>query len=123
MPEFHGTIDDLKAGVEATDIDGTWSERPNYCWKFTSKDRAGLNWASRTGKIWFDGPDAPKKQLADAVEAVLGVGAPKADDNRTIFVVHGHDPVAREQLERALSQARARQARSAIALRDRETSE
>jgi hypothetical protein len=26
MPEFHGTIDDLKAGVEATGIDGVWSE-------------------------------------------------------------------------------------------------
>jgi predicted nucleotide-binding protein len=102
MPEFHGTIDDLKAGVEATGIEGAWSERPNFCWKFTAKDRGGLNWASTTGKIWFDGPDGPMKQLAEAVEAVLGSGTPKADDNRTIFVVHGHDPIAREQLELVL---------------------
>jgi predicted nucleotide-binding protein len=102
MPEFHGTIDDLKAGVEATGIEGEWSERPNYCWKFIAKDRGGLNWASTTGKIWFDGPDFPKKQLADAVEAIFDIGPPKADDSRTIFVVHGHDPVAREQLELVL---------------------
>jgi predicted nucleotide-binding protein len=102
MPKFHGTVDDLKAGVEAAGIEGSWSERPNYCWKFTSNERAGLNWASTTGKIWFDGPDAPKRQLSDAVESVLSIGAPKADDNRTIFVVHGHDPVAREQLELVL---------------------
>jgi hypothetical protein len=74
MPEFHGTIDDLKAGVAAAGLEGTWSERPNYCWKFTSKNRGGLNWASSTGKIWFDGPDDPKRQLSDAVEAALGVG-------------------------------------------------
>jgi predicted nucleotide-binding protein len=102
MPEFYGTIDDLKAGVEATGIDGAWSQQPNSCWKFTANDRGGLNWASTTGRIWFDGPDRPKKQLAEAVEAVLGVGAPKADDNRTIFVVHGHDTDAREQLELVL---------------------
>jgi predicted nucleotide-binding protein len=102
MPEFNGSIHDLKAGVEATGIEGAWSEQPNHCWRFTAKDRGGLNWASTTGKIWFDGPDGPKNRLADAVEAVLGVGPPKADDNRTIFVVHGHDPTAREQLELVL---------------------
>ena len=102
MPEFHGTIDDLKAGVAATGIEGVWSEQPNYCWKFTTKDRGGLNWASTTGKIWFDGSDFPKKQLAEAVEAILDIGPPKADDSRTIFVVHGHDPAAREQLELVL---------------------
>jgi hypothetical protein len=37
MSEFHGSIDDLKTAVEATGIDGTWAEKPNFCWKFTAR--------------------------------------------------------------------------------------
>jgi hypothetical protein len=51
MPQFHGTIDDLKAGVEATGIDGEWAEKPNACWKFTAHDRAGLNWSENKGTL------------------------------------------------------------------------
>lgn len=103
MPSFTGTIDDLKAGVEATGIEGAWEEKPNQCWKFTAKDRAGMNWSSTKGTLWFDGPDAAKNTLIGAVDAVLGSGAPiKAEDNRTIFVVHGHDGESREQLELVL---------------------
>src|SRR5712691_10158047 len=101
MPEFHGTIDDLKAGVAATGIEGTWAEKPNSCWKFTAMDRGGMNWAATTGRIWFDGPEGPKGQLTAAVEAILGSDAARADGERIIFVVHGHDPV-KEQLELVL---------------------
>jgi predicted nucleotide-binding protein len=103
MPTFAGTIDQLKAGVEATGIDGTWEEKPNQCWRFTARDRAGLNWSATKGTLWFDGPEVPKNQMIAAVDAILGSGAiPKLDENRTIFVVHGHDGDAREQLELVL---------------------
>lgn len=102
MPSFNGSLDDLKTGVAATGAEGIWEEKPNKCWKFTGKDRAGLNWSSTKGTIWFDGPDGPKRSLEAAVDAVMGVGAAKADENRTIFVVHGHDGEAREQLELVL---------------------
>jgi predicted nucleotide-binding protein len=102
MPKFVGSIDDLKAGVAATGIEGTWEEKANQCWKFTAQDRAGMNWSSTKGTIWFDGPAEAKTQLTAAVDAVLGSGVTKADGNKTIFVVHGHDGAAREQLELVL---------------------
>lgn len=97
-----GSIDDLKAGVAATGIDGVWEEKANQCWKFTAKDRGGMNWSSTKGTLWFDGPAAHKSALIAAVEAALGAGVARVDDNRTIFVVHGHDGEAREQLELVL---------------------
>jgi predicted nucleotide-binding protein len=102
MTTFNGNIDDLKAGVAATGIEGAWEEKPNACWKFTARDRAGMNWSSTKGTIWFDGPAGPKATLSAAMEAILGSGAAKADEDRTIFVVHGHDGEAREQLELVL---------------------
>jgi predicted nucleotide-binding protein len=103
MSAFTGTIDDLKAGVAATGIEGVWEEKPNQCWRYKAKGGAGLNWSATKGTLWFDGPDVPKNQMIAAVDAILGSGtAIKADENRTIFVVHGHDSDAREQLELVL---------------------
>lgn len=102
MSGFTGSIEDLKAGVAVTGIDGSWEEKPNKCWKFTSKDRAGMNWSQTRGTLWFDGPDQPKKDLMVAVDAIIGAGVAKAEEGRTIFVVHGHDTEVREQLELVL---------------------
>jgi hypothetical protein len=33
---------------------------------------AGLNWASTTKRIWFDGPVQPKEQLKALIETALG---------------------------------------------------
>src|SRR5262245_4084761 len=97
MPSFTGSIDELKAGVDATGIVGAWEEKPNQCWRFRAKDGAGLNWSSTRGTLWFDGPENAKTQMILAVDAILGSGsAIKPDENRTIFVVHGHDGDARE---------------------------
>ncbi|MBZ9755069.1 nucleotide-binding protein [Mesorhizobium sp. ESP6-5] len=102
MPTFNGSIAELVAAVESAGAEGNWEEKPNQCWKFTGRDRAGLNWSSTKGTMWFDGPNDPKTALMGTIEAVLGSGVVKPDTNRTIFVVHGHDPEAREQLELVL---------------------
>lgn len=102
MPTFTGSIDDLKAAVETTGIDGNWEEKPNKCWRFASRDRSGLNWSSTKGTVWFDGPEAAKQALIAAIDSVMSAGTVKAEENRTIFVVHGHDTEAREQLELVL---------------------
>jgi predicted nucleotide-binding protein len=82
---------------------GVWEEKPNQCWRFKAKDGAGLNWSSTRGTLWFDGPEPARNQMTAAVNAILGSGAAiKVDENRTIFVVHGHDSEAREQLELVL---------------------
>jgi predicted nucleotide-binding protein len=102
MPSFIGTIDDLKAAVEAMGLDGSWEDKPNACHKFTTRDRGGLNWSSTKGTIWFDGPPTAKDKLAAAAQSIVEAGVVKADENRTIFVVHGHDGDSREQLELVL---------------------
>ena len=107
MPTFHGTIEELKELVSRTGRDGQWEEKPNNCWRFCCRDRSGLNWSVGKGTIWFDGPQGPKAELAADIESFLtnqqtikqreGKGKPNA-----IFVVHGHDSIAREQLELVL---------------------
>lgn len=104
MPTFHGSLDELKEAVAKTGFDGDWQEKPNNCWRFVSKDRAGLNWSVNKGTVWFDGPADAKTQLQTNLEIVLTEGQAAAvavaePAGSTIFVVHGHDTVAREQLE------------------------
>lgn len=103
MPTFSGTIDDLKAAIEAAGLTGAWEPKPNQCWRFRARDGAGLNWSGTKGTVWFDGPEGPRSQMMAAVDSILGSGTTlKGDENRTIFVVHGHDSEAREQLELVL---------------------
>lgn len=102
MPTFHGSLEELKAAVEACGVDGDWETKPNGVHRFASRERAGLNWASTKGTIWFDGPEDVKNRFIVEIDAVLGSGAVVADANRTIFVVHGHDGATREQLELVL---------------------
>jgi predicted nucleotide-binding protein len=51
--------------------------------------------------VWFDGQPAVRAGLAAKVEATLADGVVKApiDANSTIFVVHGRDIDARDQLD------------------------
>lgn len=105
MPNFHGSIDQLKDMLLVAAIEGDWHEKPNSCWRFVAPDRAGVNWAQTKGTIWFDGPEPARTQLAAAVEeAVSGTGPVRAPakNQQTIFVVHGHDTASREQLELVL---------------------
>lgn len=103
MPSFEGTIEDLQAAVEAAGMLGTWESKPNQCWRFRTKNGGGLNWSETKGTVWFDGPESPRAALVTAMDSILGSGViPNADENRTIFVVHGHDTESREQLELVL---------------------
>jgi predicted nucleotide-binding protein len=107
MPTHHGTLDELQSAVASAGYAGEWQSKPNDCWRFVSKDRAGLNWSSTKGTIWFDGPSDARVKMQAAVEmaftTVTGVPTPvPAKNAQTIFVVHGHDAVAREQLELVL---------------------
>lgn len=106
--KFHGTIEELKAKCEAAGIRGEWSEKPNNCWRLVQRDRAGLNWSENKGTLWFDGPESAKLLLQRSIENALSDGeAPvevssETDVAVTVFVVHGHDTTAREQLELVL---------------------
>jgi predicted nucleotide-binding protein len=113
MNRFDGSIDELKAIVEQTAVRGAWTTHDNNHHKFTAATGAVLNWwDTRKKTVSFQGPDGPKQALEAAVNAAcagnaLAVKVPakpmEADPNGTrIFVVHGHDDAAREQLERIL---------------------
>ncbi|MDH2353845.1 nucleotide-binding protein [Bradyrhizobium sp. SSUT112] len=106
MATHHGTFEELQAAVASIGCIGEWQSKPNEVYRFVCKDRSGLNWSSTKGTIWFDGPQDAKIKLQAALEAALNGGViaepVPASNAQMIFVVHGHDSVAREQLELVL---------------------
>lgn len=104
MPRFLGSLQELQDRLLPLDLDGEWEALANGVHKIRCRDRAGLNWSETKGTLWFDGPDPAKTALAGKVEALFADGAvvaPIAADS-TIFVVHGRDHDARDQLELVL---------------------
>lgn len=108
MQDFKGTFDELQGIVAATGCTGQWSEIANGK-QFKTKDGGILNWFTATGRITFQGAAAPKTKLmqllgsesvAEAQAAPVQVAAAKPKSK--VFLVHGHDTVAREQLELVL---------------------
>lgn len=106
MATHHGSFEELQAAVSSIGYVGEWQSKPNEVFRFASKDRSGLNWSKTKGTLWYDGPQDAKAKFQAALEAALNGGiAPApitAANAQTIFVVHGHDSVAREQLELVL---------------------
>lgn len=129
MDRYRGDFDGLKKIVSDLGYVGEWSDVANAK-QFLSDDGAILNWFSTTGTLTCQGPAEPKNRLEEAVDDALsgGTGTPSSPASRTVqptasttrspapapvaeterrqeikvFVVHGHDTVAREQLERVL---------------------
>jgi predicted nucleotide-binding protein len=100
---FHGGIDALKAKVEASGIVGSWTEGVAGKHVFRSQQRGILNYWPSNGTVQIQGKAAALEPLtglfADGASATL-MPAPNSDDAKTkIFVVHGHDTLALEQLE------------------------
>lgn len=102
--KFNGSLEELKAKLAALDLGGEWESQPNGVFKLRTKDRAGLLWSQTKGTIWFDGPPPAKAALAHKVEPFLadGTAPAHAPADGTIFVVHGRDHDARDQLELVL---------------------
>lgn len=101
--KFHGSLDELKAAVENTNLDGTWSEKDGKT-EFRSKGGAILNWWPKTGTLQFQGNKTESERLEAGVRAALegGVTVAQPSSGPRIFVVHGHDKTALEQLELVL---------------------
>ena len=105
--KFNQGIDSLKATVASCNIDGEWRELANDQQQFRTPGGAVLNWWP-SGTLVFQGTPGPKNELETAFKNVLAgniasvpvTKAPTAP--KSIFVVHGHDDVAREQLELVL---------------------
>jgi predicted nucleotide-binding protein len=102
--KFEGSIETLKSRVESAGIKGKWSEDEQGKYTFTSEKGGVLNWWKSTGTVQLQGKSAAKDALAKAVQGSAAVepAALPAKPARQIFIVHGHDGEARDQLELAL---------------------
>ena len=101
---FHDGLDALKALVDANAIKGEWAADGTGKTTFTSQRKGVLNYWPSTSSIICQGKAEPKAEL-EAIFAAGAALAPKvpivqrADAKTKIFVVHGHDTPALEQLE------------------------
>lgn len=111
MPKkYRGTIEELKGLVERAEIPGDWDDDGQGKHSFRSKDAGVFNWWPSTGTLNVQGPAYAKARI----EAALAVPAEGqaggavtpaqaiARSPKHIFIVHGHDSDARDQLELAL---------------------
>jgi predicted nucleotide-binding protein len=101
MAKFHGSFDELQGAVLATGKDGSWAEKNNTV-TFRAKTGQVLNWWPSNGTLTCQGKD-PEAFLSD-VETALGnpTKVKPTTEAKKIFVVHGHDSDARDQLELVL---------------------
>ena len=105
--EYHEGIDALRALVDARGVRGEWSDDGNGKYTFKSQRKGTLNYWPHKGTVQCQGKAEQKAEL----EAIFESGgvemsspiSPAANDEKTkIFVVHGHDTHALEQLELVL---------------------
>lgn len=102
--KFHGELEELKACVEFSGRKGDWEDDGKGCHRFRSKAGEILNWWPKTGTISCQGKGGEK--LAVDLARVMGekqnFEAKAATNVRRIFIVHGSDHEALEQLELVL---------------------
>lgn len=110
MGSFRGSLDELKSLIMEAGCSGTWIETGTGH-QFRTTDGAILNWSPSTGKIWYQGRPDIKTTLEQLLEPRLTTGLyttqqetssmvrERTVEREKVFVVHGHDTVAREQLE------------------------
>jgi predicted nucleotide-binding protein len=112
MNKWGGTFQELKEIMSELGIQGDWSETERDK-TFRASTGAILKWYPSTGTLQYQGKKIPKEQLQAQLAAVKGAVYPegkrgplavreRAPESMRIFVVHGHDEQAREQLELVL---------------------
>lgn len=106
MNKFNGSLDDLQQILSG--ISGDWSNGGNGKHTFRTKEGGILNWWENKGTVQLQGSDAGKSKIQAALESGSGsqpTGITRSGSQalkRRIFIVHGHDAEARDQLELAL---------------------
>lgn len=100
--KFHGDLESLRAAVSASQFVGEWTEASNkHC--FRAKTGQILNWWPSTGTLQFQGADAGAFEVTLSAAIASPMPVAKASSSAAkIFVVHGHDRDARDQLELVL---------------------
>lgn len=100
----HGTFEDLQVAVEQCGLTGQWSDMANDAKQFRARSGEILNWWPKKGTLQFQGKNLDSFEAK--MLAVLQDGSSNQrrtnHSNPKIFVVHGHDDEARDQLELVL---------------------
>lgn len=112
-----GTFEDLQAVVRAVGFEISTAEDKGNLKQIKTSCGAILNWFESTKNLQFQGKQGPKSKLENAMATYTGTpvavsfssggavsespGTPIVDTatSKKVFVVHGHDVTAREQLE------------------------
>lgn len=110
METFKGGFDELKAFIATCDLDGEWSDLDNGGKQFRAENGACINWWVTTGRVQVQGKQGARDEVLAALATAQGLAPPspsapaatKGHTKQKVFVVHGHDSVAREQLELVL---------------------
>jgi len=109
--KFKGNYQELQDKVLLSGIVGNWKEIGDNQKQYKTEDGAILNWWQSSKTLNFQGPKEEKEQFETAfnnaeVVGKGGVKAPararRAKPKTKIFIVHGHDHTALEQLELVL---------------------
>lgn len=108
--KYRGTLEELKALIECAGICGNWADDAHGKYTFRSEEDGVLNWWPSTGTMNLQGSDNAKMRLETAIATpalvqASGASAPSqvaTHNPKHIFIVHGHDNDARDQLELAL---------------------
>lgn len=102
--QFHGILEELKQAVSSTGYVGEWKENiANNSHQFKARTGEILNWWPSKGTLQYQGKnvDTFKAILSPHLSGVVpSVIVPTTNENgKRIFIVHGHDTAARDQLE------------------------
>jgi len=100
--KYHGEIDELKAHVEHTGRTGAWSGDASK-WTFRSKTGEVINWWPKTGTLQCQGHrhEQLETDLANTIGSKISFQKAAIGQTR-IFIVHGADPDALDQLRLVL---------------------
>ena len=116
MPNnFTGSLEDLKATVAASGLEGDWQdESDKHTFKVRGKKRGVIIWWPSTTTLQFQGSEDVRSHNIQRFETALGShasgqsgqspanGGSSRRNSQQIFIVHGHDTEARDQLELSL---------------------
>lgn len=109
--KYHGSFDELKTIVVSTNIMGEWTDDGKGKHTFRSRRGGTLSWWESKGTLLFQGPTDAIKELEQSIVPLLSHDVKSGGnlsrimqqvEKKQIFIVHGHDSEARDQLELAL---------------------
>jgi predicted nucleotide-binding protein len=107
--KFEGTIEKLQMLISVAGLKGKWEDDGQRKHTFRSSDGGILNWWQSSGTVQVQGQEKAKAKLGEAIEGGAIVSSREAAPAlvapqipKQIFIVHGHDSEAWDQLELAL---------------------